>query len=307
MKLFELFEQKTSGLDNLKTIAEAVKNKTSAKLKLGEGYIVINNTTANCVYDLYEQARVSGNLDRFMSELSDMSAPIMENIDTLEHIKSRFPKEVKDFEAMGALDQDLYHALFDYYQLHGEMPYSVAKGKSHDPMAWVADKFDQDLAHDSIGEVDAPMEDMFGPDEGEPDPMPELISTGMFESKKANKKMAEAKDDDEDWWGWKEKKTSKGTVHTGHYGTEYQGDPDDDEDAPKSKSDKKIAKPEQEKRGRGRPRTRPAPDANAPKKGRGRPRKNPPKDPNAPKRGRGRPKKIREWIENLRYIAESVK
>lgn len=263
MKLFELFEKQSSGLDNLKKIAEAVKNNTSAKLNLGESVITVNNNTANYIYDLYERARVSGNLDRFMSELSTLSGPIMENKETLEHVKSRFPKEVKDFEAMGALDEDLYYALFDYYHLHGEMPYNVAKGKEIDPRQWVAEKFDSDL--NVAGTVDVPMEDMFGPNE-EQNTIAELQAMGMFESKKSNKKMLEATDDDEDWWGWKEPKktaqggsittTSKGSIHKGKYGTEYQGDSDEDEDdTPKSEKKPKIdreGKPA-EKRSRGRP------------------------------------------------------
>ena len=69
--------------------------------------------------------------------------------ETLDHILNRFKFEVKQFEQSGDLDHDLYEALFDYYSDHGEMPYSVAKGRDADPFNWVSDKLSQ---HMGIGE-----------------------------------------------------------------------------------------------------------------------------------------------------------
>lgn len=72
-----------------------------------------------------------------------------ESGETLDHILNRFKFEVKQFEQSGDLDHDLYEALFDYYSDHGEMPYSVAKGRDADPFNWVSDKLSQ---HMGIGE-----------------------------------------------------------------------------------------------------------------------------------------------------------
>lgn len=310
MKLFELFEKDTqSGLNNLKAIVEAAKAAKPARVKLGESTIQINSTTAKCIYDLYEQARTTNKLDKFMEQLSSPTAAIMENAETLAHILVRFPKEVKDFEMGGDLDDNLYDALFDYYSMHGEMPYGVAKARDGDPYEWVTQRLDNELDMDPATSVEDQFglgEDAFGPD-GED--VPELISNGMFESKKARK------DKEQVGEGWDEmiaaskkraadergtgkfdkKKISTGTVYTRKY---------DDKSGETEEPTKAADGGEIEKRGRGRPRTRPEPDANAEKRGRGRPRKNPLPDANAEKRGRGRPKKVREWVENLRYIVD---
>jgi hypothetical protein len=58
--------------------------------------------------------------------------------ETIDHILNRFKYEVKQFEENGELDEDLYHALFDYYNDQGEMPYGVAKARTGDPYNWVA-------------------------------------------------------------------------------------------------------------------------------------------------------------------------
>jgi hypothetical protein len=322
MKLFELFS-KPASTDNLKRIAEAVKNKTSAKVKLGETVYVINYNSASAVYDLYETARVNGNSQRFIQELETPGVLIKENTETLDHILNRFPKEVKDFQTSHVLNDDLYHALFDYYLDHGEMPYGVAKARDGDPAAWVADRLDQEIGHSHDADVPvqmpesdpvlAQMEDLFSGDEDE-QPMPELITkSGMFESKKAKgkpdfldvdkdgdkkepmKKALKDKETVEEGWDdmikavEKRNKEEKGTgkfdkktISTGTvYTRKYDANTGETEDAPTDGEGNEPAK-----------------------RGRGRPRKHPKPDPNAPKRGRGRPKKVREWIENLRYISE---
>ena len=134
--------------------------------------------------------------------------------DTLAHIVKRFPKEVKDFIAGGALSEELYHALYDYYFLHGEMLYSTAKGKDGDPYEWVHQRFDQDVH--------------------------QYVTESITEGKK---KVTERYDDEDedDWYGFNDKsrktgmgttvtKTSGGMVHKGKYGSEYQGDDGDEED-----------------------------------------------------------------------------
>jgi hypothetical protein len=81
--------------------------------------------------------------------------------DAFEHILNRFKHEVKNFQAGGDMDDDLYEALFDYYLNAGEMPYGVAKARTGDPFEWVAERFDQDNpamdeAIDPVNPVDVP-------------------------------------------------------------------------------------------------------------------------------------------------------
>ena len=61
---------------------------------------------------------------------------------TLNHILHSFEHEVDQFKQGNALDEDLYQALFDYYDNHGQMPH---KSKHTDPYEWVTDKLDQHL------------------------------------------------------------------------------------------------------------------------------------------------------------------
>jgi hypothetical protein len=65
--------------------------------------------------------------------------------ESLDSVLSRFPHEVKQFEAGNDIDDDLYHALYDYYFSNGEMPYGVAKARSGDPMEWVCQQLEREL------------------------------------------------------------------------------------------------------------------------------------------------------------------
>ena len=65
--------------------------------------------------------------------------------ETMGHILNRFKHEVKNFEANGDLNDDLYHALYDYYSDNGEMPYGVAKARDGDPYNWISDRLGQEL------------------------------------------------------------------------------------------------------------------------------------------------------------------
>jgi hypothetical protein len=65
-----------------------------------------------------------------------------ESRETLKHIANRFKYETKMFMQSGHMEQDLFHALYDYYRDKGEMPYSVAKG---DPQPWVEEHFYMDM------------------------------------------------------------------------------------------------------------------------------------------------------------------
>ena len=68
----------------------------------------------------------------------------------LEHILNRFKHEVKQFEQGGDLDQDLYHALFDYWNDLGEIPYGVQKSRTGDPYEWVCDNLESHLSGGGI-------------------------------------------------------------------------------------------------------------------------------------------------------------
>jgi len=97
---------------------------------------------------------------------------------TFQHICNRFKKEVADFKHDGTLDQELYEALFDYYE--PEMPYGIKKARTGDPKPWISDRFAEDLgmAHEDIhGEFS---EDVFE--------MRRLAGLSVNESKKSSKR-----------------------------------------------------------------------------------------------------------------------
>lgn len=77
---------------------------------------------------------------------------------TIDHIIKRFKHEVKNFVENGELDDDLYHALFDYYSDAGEMPYGVAKARTGDPYNWISDKFYNELQENGLVEAADPLE-----------------------------------------------------------------------------------------------------------------------------------------------------
>jgi hypothetical protein len=68
----------------------------------------------------------------------------------LKHILNRFKHEVRKFEQGGELDEDLYHALFDYWNDMGEIPYGVQKARTGDPHQWVMDNLDSHLSGGGI-------------------------------------------------------------------------------------------------------------------------------------------------------------
>lgn len=70
--------------------------------------------------------------------------------ETIEHILNRFKHEVKKFEQNGDLDDDLYHALFDYWNDQGEIPYGTQKARDGDPYEWVAQNLQSHLSGGGI-------------------------------------------------------------------------------------------------------------------------------------------------------------
>jgi len=152
MKLFELYQQNTlQGTANLKLISEAVENKTGAVITVGNTQVKLGINSAKYVLGLYESAVANGTSEQFLEGLSNLNPTmVMENDNTMRHIVSKFKHEVKNFLAGSELSDDLYHALYDYYSDHGEMPYGIAKGRDGDPYEWVHMRFDQDV-HDYTG------------------------------------------------------------------------------------------------------------------------------------------------------------
>ena len=321
MNLFELFESPViNGANNLKAIATAATTGGSAEIMLGSEPVTLEYPEARFVYGLYKRALQNGQQENFLQVLTDprgfdrlmkqmrnmvyknrgpemaqaaaqrigqpgvaeaVSMNTAQNTETMQHIISRFKHEVKNFVNGDDLDTDLYHALYDYYSDHGEIPYGIAKARDGDPYEWVTQRFDRDV-NDYVTE---------GVDRKEVNSLVE----GWKEMMAASEKRAK---EEKGTGKFDKKTTSTGTV----YSRKYNQSTGEVEDTGKDGEGKEV-----EKRGRGRPRTRPEPDATAPKRGRGRPRKNPAPDASAPKRGRGRPKKVREWIETLRFVAESVR
>jgi hypothetical protein len=152
MKLFELYQQNTlQGTNNLKRISEAVANKTGAVINVGNTQVKLGINSARYVLGLYETAVANGTSEQFLEGLANLNPTmVMENDNTMRHIVSKFKHEVKNFLAGQELSNDLYHALFDYYSDHGEMPYGIQKGRDGDPYEWVHMRFDQDV-HDYTG------------------------------------------------------------------------------------------------------------------------------------------------------------
>ncbi len=152
MKLFELYQQNTlQGTNNLKRISEAVANKTGAIITVGNTQVKLGINSAKYVLGLYESAVANGTSEQFLEGLANLNPTmVMENDNTMRHIVSKFKHEVKNFLAGHELSDDLYHALYDYYSDHGEMPYGTMKGRDGDPYEWVTMRFDQDV-HDYAG------------------------------------------------------------------------------------------------------------------------------------------------------------
>jgi len=159
MKLFELYQQNTlQGTNNLKQISEAVTNKTGAVITVGNTQVRLGINSARYVLGLYESAVANGTSEQFLEGLANLNPTmVMENDNTMRHIVSKFKHEVKNFIAGDELDSDLYHALYDYYSDHGEMPYGTMKARDGDPYEWITMRFDRDV-HDYVNynDVDVP-------------------------------------------------------------------------------------------------------------------------------------------------------
>lgn len=94
--------------------------------------------------------------NRLANEM-DVNENMTEDVDSgLERIMHHFSHEVEQFRTGGELDNDLYDELYDHY--FDEMPYGVKKARSGDPMEWVSDRFEQDLAQSApLAETERPL------------------------------------------------------------------------------------------------------------------------------------------------------
>jgi hypothetical protein len=82
------------------------------------------------------------------SDLEPMNESRMldESGETIDHILNRFKHEVRNFEQSGEMADDLYHALFDYWNDAGEIPYGIQKARDGDPYEWVAQNLQSHLS-----------------------------------------------------------------------------------------------------------------------------------------------------------------
>jgi hypothetical protein len=106
--------------------------------------------------------------------------------ETIEHILNRFKHEVKKFKQGSELDNDLYHALFDYWNDLGEIPYGTQKARDGDPYIWVADNLESHLNGGGIvggtdwsAEDDIERESVMHGDYAEEDREPHSVDGGM--------------------------------------------------------------------------------------------------------------------------------
>jgi hypothetical protein len=97
-----------------------------------------------------DAAAVAEETDKdFAYILKHAGVPIKEGVltdstgSTMEHIKDRFRRDIKDFTETGDMSDDLYDALYDYY--FDDMPYGTKKARTGDPHEWIADRFADDL------------------------------------------------------------------------------------------------------------------------------------------------------------------
>jgi hypothetical protein len=83
--------------------------------------------------------------------LEHAGVPLQEGVlnddtrNTWDHLLDRFRHEVENFKQTGDLDDDLYDAVFDYYNQHGAMPYRVQKAKDGTANQWVSNRLADDL------------------------------------------------------------------------------------------------------------------------------------------------------------------
>ena len=83
--------------------------------------------------------------------LQHAGVPLQEGVlnddtrNTWDHLLDRFRHEVEQFKKSGKLDDDLYDAVFDYYDQHGAMPYRVRNAKDGTVNQWISNRLSDDL------------------------------------------------------------------------------------------------------------------------------------------------------------------
>jgi len=349
MKLFELYQQNTlQGTNNLKQISEAVTNKTGAVITVGNTQVRLGINSARYVLGLYETAVQNGTSEQFLEGLANLNPTlVMENDNTMRHIVSKFKHEVKNFLAGDELDADLYHALYDYYDDHGEMPYGTKKARDGDPYEWVQMRFDNDV-NDYSGYYDDNID------------VPAIPQRSMFESKKVKmeegweemqamvRDRAEKEKREKGTGKFDKKTTSTGTVYTRKYDSDSGHSIETGKDAEgKTKEKRSVGRPNAGISGSDEAGTKftdygswyhKSKRTHADRKiagsknhavavipkgkkylvvgkwedGAGKLFNTPSElitsdDLSAYKSAKGRPKKVREWIETLRFVSEGAK
>jgi hypothetical protein len=119
--------------------------------------------------DYYALPDADGDRPQGMAENTELNimlkyagVPVKESVltdstgHTLDHILQRFSREVADFEAGGEIDDDLYHALYDYY--FDDMPYGTKKARDGDPYEWVSQRLADELGMNEEKDIATPGE-----------------------------------------------------------------------------------------------------------------------------------------------------
>jgi hypothetical protein len=116
------------------TPADLVDNPPEQSDKVPSGQGTVNRLAEDALRSIRRAAGLLSE-DRLMDDTGE----------TIDHILNRFKHEVKKFEQSSELDDDLYHALFDYWNDAGEIPYGVQKARDGDPYEWVAQNLESHL------------------------------------------------------------------------------------------------------------------------------------------------------------------
>ena len=147
-KLHKQVNKRDAGMDRA---AGKLKKQMSKGMMEGENFATFE--------DIHSLTKLAG-IPVAESRLMDSTG------ETIDHVLNRFKHEVRNFEATGDLDDDLYHALYDYYSDNGEMPYGTMKARTGDPYEWVSDRLAKELSIDEgvLGTVGGAMlGSMMGP------------------------------------------------------------------------------------------------------------------------------------------------
>jgi hypothetical protein len=140
--------------DQLEALAERDANADARQVVLDRMQELSDNPD---VRKVIEQLNIDADVEMNPPDATNPAdlEPMNENVlldstgSTLQHILNTFKRDVKDFEENDELSDELYNALYDYYQ--DDMPYGTKKARTGDPHEWVADRFAADLGIPGAG------------------------------------------------------------------------------------------------------------------------------------------------------------